>query len=131
MSRPPLPAETRYWSDAGERQQVVNALFDRSASHYDLACRIMVFGAGQRYRREALNRAGLGIGMHVLDVGIGTGLLACEIAHVIGPSGRLTGIDPSWNMMAAGRNRLNVHLVRGVGDSLPFCDAQFDFVTMG
>src|SRR5262249_30757971 len=89
------------------------------------------FGAGQRYRRDALLRAGLRPGMTVLDVGIGTGLLAREIVPVIGPAGRLTGLDPSWNMMAAARRRLGHRLVRGVGEALPFGDAEFDFVTMG
>ena len=94
MNQPPLPAETRYWNRADDRQRVVNALFDRSAEHYDRACGIMSFGSGQRYRREALERAGLRPGMRVLDVGTGTGLLAREIAHVLGSSGRVVGLDP-------------------------------------
>jgi demethylmenaquinone methyltransferase/2-methoxy-6-polyprenyl-1,4-benzoquinol methylase len=91
----------------------------------------MSFGSGQRYRREALDRAGLRPGMHVLDVGTGTGLLAREIVHVLGPSGSVVGLDPSWNMMAAGRRELNLRFVQGLGERLPFPDAQFDLVTMG
>jgi demethylmenaquinone methyltransferase/2-methoxy-6-polyprenyl-1,4-benzoquinol methylase len=131
MNQPPLPAETRYWTRTDNRQRVVNALFDRSAEHYDRACSIMSFGSGQRYRREALDRAGLRSGMHVLDVGTGTGLLAREIIHVLGSSGGVVGLDPSWNMMAAGRRELNLRFVQGLGERLPFPDAQFDLVTMG
>jgi demethylmenaquinone methyltransferase / 2-methoxy-6-polyprenyl-1,4-benzoquinol methylase len=131
MNRAPLPAETRYWTSADERQRVVNGLFDQSADYYDRACDIMSFGSGQRYRREALGRAGLRPGMCVLDVGTGTGLLAREIVHVLGPSGGVIGLDPSAKMMAAGRGRTNVRLVQGVGERLPFPDAHFDFVTMG
>lgn len=131
MNQPPLPAETRYWTRTDNRQRVVNTLFDRSAEHYDRACGIMSFGSGQRYRREALERAGLQPGMHVLDVGTGTGLLAREVIHLLGPSGRVVGLDPSWNMMAAGRRELNFRLVQGLGEHLPFSDAQFDLVTMG
>ena len=131
MSRPPLPAETRYWSRADDRQRFVNQLFDRSARHYDRASGVMALGGGQRYRREALVRAGLGTGMQVLDVGTGTGLLAREIARLVGPNGRVVGVEPSWNMMAAARGPLHVGLVQGVGDRLPFGDARFDFVTMG
>lgn len=131
MNQPPLPAETRYWTRADERQRVVNALFDRSAEHYDRACGIMSFGSGQLYRRQALDRAGLRPGMHVLDVGTGTGLLAREIVGLLGPSGRVIGLDPSWNMMAAGRTELNLRFVQGLGERLPFPDAHFDFVTMG
>jgi demethylmenaquinone methyltransferase / 2-methoxy-6-polyprenyl-1,4-benzoquinol methylase len=131
MGQPPLPAETRYWMRTDDRQRVINALFDRSAEHYDRTCRIMSFGSGQGYRREALHRAGLRQGMHVLDVGTGTGLLAREIVHLLGSSGRVVGLDPSWNMMAAGRRELNLRFVQGLGERLPFPDAPFDFVTMG
>jgi demethylmenaquinone methyltransferase/2-methoxy-6-polyprenyl-1,4-benzoquinol methylase len=127
----PLPAETRYWTSAGDRQRVVNRLFDRSAEHYDRACAILSFGSGQGYRREALQRAGLRQGMHVLDVGTGTGLVAREIVHLLGPSGHVVGLDPSWNMMAAGRRGLKAPFVQGLGERLPFQDARFDFVTMG
>jgi demethylmenaquinone methyltransferase/2-methoxy-6-polyprenyl-1,4-benzoquinol methylase len=131
MNQPPLPAETRYWTRADDRQRVVNALFDRSAEHYDRACGIMSFGSGQGYRREALDRAGLRPGMHVLDVGTGTGLLAREIVHLLGSSDGVVGLDPSWKMMAAGRRELNLRFVQGLGERLPFPDAHFDFVTMG
>jgi demethylmenaquinone methyltransferase/2-methoxy-6-polyprenyl-1,4-benzoquinol methylase len=131
MNQPPLPAEPGYWNRADDRQRVVNPLFDRSAEHYDRACGIMSFGSGQRYRRGALERAGLRPGMRVLDVGTGTGLLAREMVHVLGTSGRVVGLDPSWRMMAAGRRRLSVRFVQGVGERLPFADKNFDFLTMG
>jgi demethylmenaquinone methyltransferase/2-methoxy-6-polyprenyl-1,4-benzoquinol methylase len=131
MSQPPLPVETRYWTRTDDRQRIVNALFDRSAEHYDRACSLMSFGSGQRYRREALDRAGLRPGMRVLDVGTGTGLLAREIVRVLGPAGRIVGLDPSLNMMAAGRRQLRIALVQGLGERLPFPDSCFDFVTMG
>ena len=127
----PLPAETRYWSRSDDRQRVVNALFNRSACHYDRICRLMSCGSGQRYRRDALRRAGVQRGMCVLDVGIGTGLLAREILDLTGPSGRVVGIDPSPAMMAIAHEQLAVGLVQGIGDRLPFGDASFDFVTMG
>jgi demethylmenaquinone methyltransferase / 2-methoxy-6-polyprenyl-1,4-benzoquinol methylase len=131
MSRAPLPGGTRYWTASSDRQRLVNDLFNRSAAHYDRACGIMSFGSGQRYRREALLRAGLKPGMNVLDVGTGTGLLAREIVHLLGASGRVVGLDPATRMMAAGRDRTHIDFVQGVGERLPFTDNQFDFVTMG
>lgn len=131
MSQAPLPAETRYWTCPDDRQRVVNAMFDGSAEHYDRACHLMSFGSGQRYRHEALERAGLRPGMRVLDVGTGTGLLAREIQRVLGPSGRIVGLDPSLNMMAAGRGQLRIAFVQGHGERLPFADGSFDFVTIG
>ena len=131
MSQPPLPAETRYWTRADDRQRVVNGLFDRSAEHYDRACDIMSFGSGQRYRRDALRRAGLQPGMCILDVGTGTGLLAREIVHLAGSSDRVVALDPSRSMMVAGRREMSLPFVQGLGQRLPFPDAHFDLVTMG
>src|ERR1700694_2936791 len=131
MSQPPLPLRTRYWTRAEDRQAVVNGLFDRAAEHYDRACDLMSFGAGQSYRRDALRRAGIRAGMQVLDVGHGTGLLARKIIPLFGPSGRVIGVDPSFKMMSSGRDRLNMPFVQGVGECLPFPDRRFDFITMG
>ncbi len=131
MMQTPLPSRTRYWTCADDRQRVVNAIFDRSARHYNRACDIMSFGSGQAYRRAALRRAGVRPRMCVLDVGTGTGLLAHEAARLLGSSGSVIGVDPSFKMMEAGRSVGTIGLVQGLGESLPFRDARFDFVTMG
>jgi demethylmenaquinone methyltransferase / 2-methoxy-6-polyprenyl-1,4-benzoquinol methylase len=131
MSQPPLPPHTKYWTRPEERQLVVKALFDRSARDYDKACDIMSLGSGRAYRRAALERAGLRAGMHVLDVGTGTGLVAREALPLIGVSGRVIGVDPSLKMMVAAGREAAIGFVQGVGERLPFADGRFDFITMG
>jgi demethylmenaquinone methyltransferase/2-methoxy-6-polyprenyl-1,4-benzoquinol methylase len=131
MSLPPLPLSLKYWTSADDRQRAVNDLFDRSAKHYDRACDIMSFGSGRAYRRSALLRAGLRRGMRVLDVGTGTGLLAREVAQLIGPDGRVVGLDPSVKMMEAGGRWAPFSRVQAVGERLPFGDGSFDMITMG
>jgi demethylmenaquinone methyltransferase/2-methoxy-6-polyprenyl-1,4-benzoquinol methylase len=91
----------------------------------------MSFGTGQFYRRDALVRAGLRSGMAVLDVGTGTGLLAREAIGIVESRGRVFGVDPSSNMMQAGRAAFGMARVQGVGERLPFATGRFDFVTMG
>jgi demethylmenaquinone methyltransferase/2-methoxy-6-polyprenyl-1,4-benzoquinol methylase len=131
-TRPPLPAETAYWRQSDDRQRVVNRLFDRAASHYDRACALMSFGSGQRYRRDALARAGLRPRMRVLDVGTGTGLLSREIAHITGTPHDVIGLDPSRSMLSVYRQAQHAAtLVQAVGEQLPFADESFDFLTMG
>jgi demethylmenaquinone methyltransferase/2-methoxy-6-polyprenyl-1,4-benzoquinol methylase len=130
MSQPPLPPETGCWRRSGDRRRIITALFDRSAAHYDRACRIMSLGSGQTYRRDALIRAGLRDGMRVLDVGTGTGLLAQEIARLVGPCGRIVGVDPSRGMMCEART-VRIDRVQGLGEQLPLADGMFDWVTMG
>lgn len=131
MAQPPLPVLSEYWTRPEDRSAAVNALFDRSARQYDRICAVASFGAGKSYRRQALRRAGLHPGMAVLDVGTGTGQVAREAVRILGSGGRIVGIDPSAQMMGAGRRTLAIDMVQGVGEQLPFADGTFDFVLMG
>lgn len=128
--RAPITLLRQYWSDEGSRRRYIDGLFDGTAGDYDFVERLLGLGTGPWYRRMALTRAGLAPGMHVLDVATGTGLVAREALRLVGPTGSLVGLDPSAGMLgqAAG---LNVPLVRGLGERLPFGDARFDFVSMG
>jgi demethylmenaquinone methyltransferase/2-methoxy-6-polyprenyl-1,4-benzoquinol methylase len=117
----------RYFVDERSRRQFVDELFDRTARDYDFVERLLGVGAGSHYRRDALRRAGLEPGMHVLDIATGTGLVARE-ALVLG--GRVVGLDPSAGMISKAQQH-SFPLVRGLGEQLPFRDACFDFVCMG
>ncbi|NRF67422.1 class I SAM-dependent methyltransferase [Aquincola sp. S2] len=127
--RPHTPL-AEYYADEPERQQYIRRIFDDTAPDYDRIERVLAFGTGPWYRRRALQRAGLAVGAKVLDVGIGTGLVAREALKLIGPNGRLVGVDPSPGMM----NEVllpGVELLQGKAESLPRPDASSDFVSMG
>lgn len=49
---------------------------------------------------ELFERAGLGAGMTVLDLGCGPGFTSLELAHVVGPQGRVIAADQSARFMA-------------------------------
>ena len=123
----PLPDYSR---DEAEHQQFLRRIFDDTAPDYDRIERVLALGSGPWYRRAALRRAGLSAGAQVLDVGIGTGLVAREALALIGPQGRLAGVDPSPGMM--GEVALpGIELVRGRAEALPRPDASSDFISMG
>ncbi|MBA3478535.1 MAG: class I SAM-dependent methyltransferase [Lautropia sp.] len=126
---PHLPL-TGYYEGEAQRAQYVRQLFDRTAGDYDRVERILGLGSGRWYRRQALARAGVGPGAAVLDVGCGTGLLSREALHLIGPSGRLVGVDPSPGMLAQAELP-GARLLEGIAEELPVADASFDFVTLG
>jgi demethylmenaquinone methyltransferase/2-methoxy-6-polyprenyl-1,4-benzoquinol methylase len=129
-TRAPIGVLRRYWTDESGRRRFLNNLFDGTARDYDFVERLLAFGTGSRYRRDALKRAGLKPGMRVLDIATGTGLVAREALAIVGPEGSVVGLDPSPGMLMQARS-LGIPLVRGLGEKLPCATASFDFVCMG
>lgn len=127
---PPHVPLTEYYADEPERHRFVRSIFDDTAADYDRIEKVLAFGSGGWYRGRALKRARLKAGDQVLDVGIGTGLVAREALGIIGPTGTLVGVDPSPGMM--GQVQLpGVQLLAGRAEALPCGDASCDFVSMG
>ena len=123
----PLPA---WYGDEDEHQRFLRSIFDDTAPDYERIERILALGSGPRYRRKALRDAGLAVGADVLDVGIGTGLMAREALGLIGPKGRLVGVDPSPGMMGE-VGIAGLELLQGRAEALPRPDASCDFLCMG
>ena len=122
---------TDYYQTEQDRQAYLRQMFDDTAADYDHIEAIFALGSGSRYRREALVRAGLKSGMKVLDVGVGTGLVAAQACILTGDAALVTGVDPSPGMMAASKLPEAMVLMEGRAESLPFPDDHFDFLSMG
>ncbi len=122
---------TRYYADEESRSGFVREMFDTTAEDYDRIESILGLGTGLWYRGQALERAGLRPGMNVVDVGVGTGLVARQAARIVGDQGTVTGVDPSLGMMRNAKVPESVRLVEGRAEELPFPDGQFDFLSMG
>ena len=66
-------------------------------------------------------------GERVLDVGVGPGFLAAEMAGEVGADGMVAGIDVSESMLALAKGRdATVDLRAGSAESIPYPDASFD-----
>ena len=129
--RAPHPPLTGYYGSAEDRRGWVRRMFDGTAADYDRIEHLIGFGSGSRYRRDALSRAGLRRDMQVLDVGVGTGLVARQAAAIVGDPAFVTGLDPSPGMLQNANVPDGVRLVEGYAENIPYPDASFDFVTMG
>jgi len=74
-------------------------------------------------------------GEHVVHVGTGTGYYTAILAHLVGPTGRVTGIEYDRNLAARARACLapypNVTIVEGDGTLLPFDAADVIYVNAG
>jgi len=68
-------------------------------------------------------------GRHILDVGSGPGDDTRELAELVGPTGRVVGMDLSEAMLAEARRRGGaVEFTKGDVHAMPFPDASFDGV---
>ncbi len=127
----PHPVLRRYYSDEQSKANFVRSIFDAGAPDYDRVERLMALGSGSWYRRTALRRAGLCAGMNVLDVAMGTGLVAREELEITGPSGSVTGVDPSPGMISQSTQNPALKIVMGRAEELPLASAHYDFLSMG
>ena len=120
-----LPAPGRDGKDAA----LVQAMFDRVAPRYDLANTVLSLGQDRHWRRVTA-RAARPEGAEVLDVAAGPGNVATEL--VACGATRVTSLDLSFNMLAAGAGRRPPGIVWVNADArrLPFDDQAFDAVTI-
>jgi demethylmenaquinone methyltransferase / 2-methoxy-6-polyprenyl-1,4-benzoquinol methylase len=69
--------------------------------------------------------------MRMLDVAVGTGLVARAALQIIGDQSAVVGLDVSQNMLAETQRNLRIPLIRSGAENLPVADASVDFVSMG
>jgi demethylmenaquinone methyltransferase/2-methoxy-6-polyprenyl-1,4-benzoquinol methylase len=127
----PHPPLDRYYESEPERRRRLTEWFDASAPAYDWISQVLSFGSNRRYRRRALERAGLVAGMRALDVACGTGISTKPVRSIVGKGAPVVGLDPSFGMLEKGMGREGILLVRSVAESLPFAGGSFDFLAMG
>lgn len=85
----------------------------------------------QASKRLMLERMALAPGEAVIEVGCGPGTDVFDMVDIVGPTGRLVGLDASEAMIAEARRRASEHQVPitfkvGEVQALPFPDATFD-----
>jgi len=104
---------------------------------YDLMARFgmrfILGGSEQALRQTTADLAQLQPGEAVLDVGCGTGTLALVAKERVGAAGRVSGIDPSAQLLTrarrkAARRGLEINFQLGEIEQLPFPDQSFDVV---
>lgn len=99
---------------------VVAAMFDRIARRYDTMNAVISGFQEPRWRRRLVAATGIGPGGAAIDVATGTGKVAISLADVVGPFGRVVGVDVSEGMIALARSRTadRVELSFVVGDAM-------------
>jgi ubiquinone/menaquinone biosynthesis C-methylase UbiE len=110
------------------RERLIDT-YRKKAKHYDITSRLYpVPGYPQRGQRlRAVHALGLRAGASVIDIACGTGLNFPLLQEVIGPGGRIVGVDLTDAMLARAQERIetngwsNVSLVQSdaAGFSFP------------
>jgi protein-L-isoaspartate(D-aspartate) O-methyltransferase len=82
-----------------------------------------------------LQQASPAVGAHVVHIGTGTGYYTAILAHLVGSSGRVTGIEYEPELAARAKANFaaypNVDIVEGDGTLIPFDTADVIYVNAG
>ncbi|MCX6010540.1 MAG: class I SAM-dependent methyltransferase [Chloroflexi bacterium] len=88
---------------------------------------------------QLIERSGIKKGMHVLDLGCGSGAFTTFIARAVGEKGKVYALDIQADMLKQLENKLskpenkdikNIKLIEGNAYELPFDDNSLDLVNM-
>src|SRR6202050_5287649 len=95
----------------GSAQERLIETYRKKAKHYDITSRLYPApGYPQRAQRlRAVQALGLRAGASVIDIACGTGLNFPLIEEVIGPGGRIVGVDLTDAMLARARDRIQAN----------------------
>lgn len=110
-----MSSQAQYWNDAGGSAWV--------DGQTQLDMQLAPFGT------LAIEAAAVQPGEAVLDVGCGCGATTAELASLVGPSGRVVGLDVSAPMLARAREQLSgspVELLLGDAATFPLTPGAFD-----
>jgi demethylmenaquinone methyltransferase/2-methoxy-6-polyprenyl-1,4-benzoquinol methylase len=126
--------------DVGAKQGLVDDVFHRVASRYDLMNDLMSAGLHRLWKDALVSRLAPPRGSRrryeVLDVAGGTGDIAFRIVDRSGGHARATVCDINASMLEVGRERARkrgiagVDFVEGNAEELPFEDGRFDAYTI-
>lgn len=120
---------------AKTKEQRVHEVFESISGNYDTMNSVISFKMHVLWRKDVMKRMQVTNGAKVLDVCCGTADWTIALAEATGPTGDVTGLDFSENMLSVGHKKVasypQITLMQGNAMALPFEDNTFDYVTIG
>jgi ubiquinone/menaquinone biosynthesis C-methylase UbiE len=122
-----------YPAKPGGNDEKYNKFYNIFAPLYDLNERVLgklLTGVDMiKGRKQIVSLLGLKPGMRILEVSPGPGVFQKYLREAIGGTGEIVALDLSMGMLQQCRKtngKLNIHLVHGNAQNLPFADNSFD-----
>ena len=128
----PLPGNSRFFSDARHRDRLVHHMHSRRHSREDEAARRL-----WQHPESILEGIGLAPGGTFIDVGCGDGFFALPAARMVGPHGRVCGIDIDAEALVLLQEKAfseglgNVVLHQGMAEEIVLCEGCADVIFFG
>lgn len=120
---------------AVSKEEKVHNVFEKISTDYDKMNSVISFNQHIKWRNDIMLKMNVQPGAKALDVCCGTGDWTVALTKAAGPSGEVTGLDFSANMLESAKDKTapfpNLTLIQGNAMSLPFPDNTFDYVTIG
>lgn len=119
------------------KEERVHHVFEKISENYDKMNSVISFQQHIKWRKDTMKRMNVQPGSIALDVCCGTADWTVALADAVGPTGEVTGLDFSQNMLNVGIEKVKdlglkqVKLIHGNAMQLPFPDNSFDYVTIG
>lgn len=119
------------------KEERVHNVFEKISQNYDKMNSVISFQQHIKWRNDTMKKMNVQPGKKALDVCCGTADWTIALANAVGPTGEVTGLDFSENMLKVGQQKIEnlnlkqVTLIHGNAMELPFPNDSFDYVTIG
>ncbi len=119
------------------KEQRVHRTFEKISGKYDLMNSVISFQRHIAWRNKTMHLMNVQLGTRALDLCCGTADWTIALANVVGPKGKVIGLDFSKNMLSVGQQKIDelhleqAELIHGNAMDLPFENDSFDYVTIG
>ena len=118
------------------KKEQVEEMFDNISPKYDLLNHLLSLNIDKLWRKRAIRKLEKYKPVNILDIATGTGDFAIAAMRIKGS--KVTGIDISDGMLAAGRKKIGkkgyesrIRLLKADSEKLPFDEGSFDGAIAG
>ena len=116
------------------KKGLVQEVFDKVYSKYDLMNDIMSLGIHRSWKKNLINMMNPSMNQNLIDVACGTGDIAKLFLKSVNFNSHITCVDPNVGMVTKGKEKLkqykNLNWIISAAENLPINNNKFNFYTI-